>query len=453
MQFQAICSKWNQKLTLSLTAQDIDEARNILHGQGYSIMEIKEVIETKNTQIWTWGNFFYFDVLINNQLKSGKIQSEDIFKSYKKLIEDLKYNIVYIYTNEWMSEEQKKTITAKVRDSYRMYKLSIWENINDMKIETQDEYDVHQISPQILREIEHYTLIISSTVEKIQNLFLKYHTIVTPEKKIELEWIEEILLQAKWSSNLGKIKTVTEHALTIIWKIELELTKTGMNTEKKQLLEETNSLLKQIGSSERMEIEQKDNIDIGRSLSNFFTKVQKSSEEIKKVEWKKVDTNSFIYYKNQRELNLYKENLNKNDIQIIKSIFTFQFWKIKRLFLKKKLLSQNIQIIDNRIHNKNISYTKIIHGFQYYVDILTAGINHISSIFTYALFVYILVYIWLNIWEKFSLISYTYQPKAFLFISIFSVVTLILLFVRSIKILFISIVLILISIIFFSVNF
>lgn len=56
-----------------------------------------------------------------------------------------------------------------------------------MKIETQDEYDVHQISPQILREIEHYTLIISSTVEKIQNLFLKYHTIVTPEKKIELE--------------------------------------------------------------------------------------------------------------------------------------------------------------------------------------------------------------------------------------------------------------------------
>ncbi len=58
-------------------------------------MEIKEFSTTQ-----TGGNFFYFDVLVNNQLKSGKIQSDDIFKSYKKLIEDLKYNVVYIYTNE-----------------------------------------------------------------------------------------------------------------------------------------------------------------------------------------------------------------------------------------------------------------------------------------------------------------------------------------------------------------
>lgn len=60
-------------------------------------MELKELA---TTAVASGGNFFYFDVLVNNQLKSGKIQSDDIFKSYKKLIEDLKYNVVYIYTNE-----------------------------------------------------------------------------------------------------------------------------------------------------------------------------------------------------------------------------------------------------------------------------------------------------------------------------------------------------------------
>ena len=40
MKFKVICSKENQKLTLSLEAVDATEARNILHNQGYSIIEI-----------------------------------------------------------------------------------------------------------------------------------------------------------------------------------------------------------------------------------------------------------------------------------------------------------------------------------------------------------------------------------------------------------------------------
>lgn len=448
MQFQAICSKWNQKLTLSLTANSIEEARSILHGQGYSIMEIKEFSTTQ-----TGGNFFYFDVLVNNQLKSGKIQSDDIFKSYKKLIEDLKYNVVYIYTNEWMPEDQKKMITAKVRDSYRLYKQSMGEDIDNIKIETQDEKDIQEISPQILKEIERYVLIIDSTIEKIQNLFLKYHSIVTPERKIQLEQLVQALLQAKGSSNLGKIRTITEQALTTVWWVEVELAKAGMNSDKKRLLEETNALLKQIGSEERVEILQPGSIDVGKSITSFFTKVAKTTNEPKKSEAKKVDTNSFIYYKNQRELNLYKENLNKNDIQIMKAILTFQFSKLKRLKLKKKLLSQNIQIIDNRINNKNISYTKIVHGFEYYMDLFISGINQITTIFTYALFVYIVIYITLQVGSYFSLLSYTYQPKAFLFITMFSVITLIFSFVSSMKVLWFAIPVVIANIIFFSINF
>ncbi len=80
-----------------MTAQNREEARNILHKQGYSIIEIQEVVETSLAQE---GNFFFFDSLINGNIQTGKIQSDDIFKAYRKLIEDLKYDIVAIYTVE-----------------------------------------------------------------------------------------------------------------------------------------------------------------------------------------------------------------------------------------------------------------------------------------------------------------------------------------------------------------
>lgn len=108
---------------------------------------------------------------------------------------------------------------------------------------------------------------------------------------------------------------------------------------------------------------------------------------------KKVDTNSFIFYKNLRELNTYKENLNSVEIEILKSIVKFQFSKIKRLLLKKKLLEQDIQIIDNRIHNKNISYTKIVKGTKYYSDIFFTIFQKIGDIILYALFFYSVSYV------------------------------------------------------------
>ena len=73
MQFQAICSKANKKLTLSLSATDIEEARALLHGQGYSIMELKEkVLEAENPD--SKSNYFYFDIIVNGQMKTGSNQ-------------------------------------------------------------------------------------------------------------------------------------------------------------------------------------------------------------------------------------------------------------------------------------------------------------------------------------------------------------------------------------------
>lgn len=57
-----------------------------------------------------------------------------------------------------------------------------------------------------------------------------------------------------------------EQALTKIGKVESELIKTGIDGEKKKLLDETNSLLKQIGSSERINEDTKPSVDIGKAI-------------------------------------------------------------------------------------------------------------------------------------------------------------------------------------------
>lgn len=455
MQFKAVCSKWNQKLTLSLSAGSVEEARSLLHGQGYSIMEITEIQpnQTPVSSSSTNENFFYFDVYINGQLKSGKIQSYDVFKAYKKLVDDLWYNIQYIYTTEWMSEDQKKIITAKVKDGYVMYKQSLWIDVNERTL-SEKESEMADISPQVLKELEHYNQIIDSTTEKLQNLILKYHNTISPEKKIELENIENTLVQSKWWSNLGRIRTIVENALTVVGRIEAELIKWWHDKEKIKLLEETNSLLKQIGSNERIETENDGSQDVMKGISNFFSNLSKKEESKIEQKTKKIDTNTFIFYKNLRELNIYKANLHKVAMDIIKSSLSFDFERVKRLRLKKRLLEQDIQIIDNRIHNRNISYTKIVKWTRYYTDNFFILLWKIWDIMLYGLVIYFTLYILLNTLSHFwFLTNYSLQPKAFLYITVFSVLTFVFSFFRSLLLFLFGIGVFLLFFIFLSVNF
>ena len=114
-------------------------------------------------------------------------------------------------------------------------------------------------------------------------------------------------------------------------------------------------------------------------------------------------------------------------------MFTFQFGLVKRLFLKRRLLSQNIQIIDNRLNNKNISYTKIVHGFQYYVDMVFSFIETMAHLFVITLFFYVLVYITLTTGNSLGIISSEIVGKSVFFIVLFSVFVFFLLCIRGWK--------------------
>ena len=164
------------------------------------------------------------------------------------------------------------------------------------------------------------------------------------------------------------MSTTVENGLRTIGEVELALLKIGMTEEKKQFLEETNALLKQVGSKNRIESQADKENSLEFKLNNLFNRPKKVDAPVVSQEKKeKKDTNSFIYFKNKRELDIYKKKLNSIEVELFKALFSFQFLQFKKLLLKRKLVSQNIEIIDNRINNRIISYTRMIHGFEYYV--------------------------------------------------------------------------------------
>lgn len=433
MQFKAVCSKGNKKLTLSLSASSIDEARSILHKQWYSIIEIHEVIDSTVLQE---GNFFYFDMIVNWISQSGKIQSDDIFKAYRKLIEDLKYDVEYIYTVPEMPLEQKKTITAKVKDGYFMYlKASGRDLEEEKKLELKKSWEESDFSPELVKELEKFSWITNETLNRVQWILVKYHDIITPEQKSALEWIELELAQIKSIRNVWKISQTLESSLKRIGEIELEIIKKWAVAEKAKFLEETNRLLKWIGSSEKIQTEEQKQQTVEYQLKNFFDKFfnKPKPQATKTNSWKKIDTESFVFYKNQRELEVYKKILEKNDKLLVKAFFSFDFKTFKRLLLKRKLLTQNIQIIDNRIHNRTVSYTKIVHGFKYYTNAFFEFFNTLKTSLIGGLFLYAVVYLILDVLKILNIVSINYYTKPILFLVIFSLFIASMSFVRGLK--------------------
>lgn len=256
--------------------------------------------------------------------------------------------------------------------------------------------------------------------------------------------------------NVGKIQSTLEDALKHIGAVEVEILKKGMIQEKEKFLQETNALLKGIGSSDKILTEEQKQATVENQLKSLFGKIFSKGKEItasSAVEQKKIDTNSFIYYKNKRELDIYKKSASKNDAAIIKALFSFQFSRVKRLLLKRRLLQQNIQIIDNRLNNRNISYTKIVHGMDYYVSVVFGFFDSIASLFVMGLFLYSIAYLSLTSLHSLGILEMNIVLKPILFLVIFSVFVLGMVFIRGWKTMMIVLPVIFIIISFLSVNF
>lgn len=357
--FQAICAKNNQKVELIVQYNSLEEARQALHKQGYSIIEIRQV-EGNESQ----GKVFYFDILLDGNKKSGQIQSTDIFKAYIKLVSDLHYQVVAIYENKHATQEEKEFTTSKIHSGYLLYREQNTrkEEKKEEKIEqtTQVQAAYSDISKTFIgKEIQKYYLLIERILQKIENILNTYGSQIEPERKVKLGDFLITLRQLKNTTNIDKLRIVSENTLIKIGELELELIQSNKAIEKQGFLTETNDLLKKFGSSVTIRNPETDVLlKIKRIIHgihfDFFTKKKSAHNE------NKIDTQSFIFYKNLRELNLYKEKLSVVQKDLFLANILFQKEKITRLSIRKRLIVQNIQLIEKRIKNTTFSYTNIV---------------------------------------------------------------------------------------------
>lgn len=357
--FQAICAKNNQKVELIVQYNSLEEARHALHNQGYSIIEIKQIEENRNQ-----GKVFYFDILLNGNKKSGQIQSVDIFKAYIKLVNDLHYQVLCIYEDIHATEEEKKVTTSKIHSGYLLYleQNTKKEVKKEVKIEqtTQVQAAYSDISDTFVgKEIQKYYFLIDKILQKIENILGVYGQYLEPERKIKLQNFLVALKQLKNTTNIDKLRIISQNALIKIGELELELIQSNKIEEKQNFLSETNDLLKQFGSNTKIRNPETDALlKLQRILKDVFQIYFTKKETITKE--KKIDTQSFVFFKNLRELNLYKEKLRVVQKDFFLATILFQKDKITRLSIRKKLIIQNIQLIEKRIKNVKFSYTNLV---------------------------------------------------------------------------------------------
>lgn len=211
--FQAVCAKNNKKIELIVRYNSLEEARADLHAQGYSIIDIKQIEEREDI-----GKVFYFEILLDGKKKSGQIQSGDIFKAYIKLVDDLHYTVTAIYDDINSSDEEKMFVTSKVQSSYLLYKeQNIKKEVKkEVKTEqvvqkTQDASDIS--TSYVGKEIQMYYGFIDRILIKIETLLVKYTTELSEERKRKLQELHITLKQLKNTTNIDKLKIISEKAL------------------------------------------------------------------------------------------------------------------------------------------------------------------------------------------------------------------------------------------------
>ena len=391
--YKVVAAINGKKVELTAKFDSVEIARETLHKDGYSIIEIHETTAPADIT----NDVFYFEIVHQWQKKSWKIQSDDILKAYRKLVDELKYQLISISTTPDATEEDKAYTTAKVREAYDEYKKRNIEIEKEKPVEKKNEATESTDQDWFLeREVKKYQAIISTVYNKME-VFINTHTEALGEERIsKIKELLPVLRQMRQGSNIDKLRIIGEASLIKIWELELELLAINKNLERSQFLKETNTLLRDLWSNRRIW----NDFSVARKkISQIFQDIFSSSEaENTKPPVQRADTGSFIILKNLRELSIYKERLAATKKEILRSLF-WNSAKRKRLILKKRLIEQNIQIIESRISKKTFSYTKLAKGIWYYEDVIVFIIKSITDIVLYSLALAILVLAALSIFN------------------------------------------------------
>ncbi len=208
--FKVELSKDSKKYTFVLKANYEIELKEKFHKEWYNILSIVEV-----DNIDVYGKAFYFEILVNGELKKWTINSSDIFKSYLKLRKDLGYTVRYIYDKIDASDEEKQEMIHFLEKQFELF------NINNNQIKKEEiiikkvshNDDKKQENFYAKKELEEAYNIIGFVLIKLKNIIeWKIDENISFEEKEKLTTIYNNLIKVKTSTNIAKLKEVWELA-------------------------------------------------------------------------------------------------------------------------------------------------------------------------------------------------------------------------------------------------
>ncbi len=451
--FKLSVSKNGKKYTIVFKAETEKDARSKVHDEWYSILGIEEMSSKEDI----WNTFIFTAKTEDGSLKKWKIVWDDIFKVYVKLRKNLEYNVLTLYSenDKNFSEEKKEKIIEDLKEEYNL--LFTWKKKDNLdklreKIKKDKEENTRNKNFYLKKELETTYKLIDFILVKLEKLISGSSWIdIDLEQKEKIKNIYNSIIKLKKSTNISKLKLIWETALIKIWEIELkELDEKHKNTSR-NLLKETNTLLKKIGSKESF-IEK--NKDFWYKISLFINYIWGFLKWLKKKKKDEVDKHTHLYVRNMLFLKRYKEKLNENTLFLMKKNFKLLFNKdlLTDLLIKRKVIKQNIILLKAKEKGVSYSYTFIKKWANIIVDYFIDFFSNIREYLFIVIFIYtVLFIISLNMNYYYNLYESNFE-WLFYFLVVFFIY-LILYAVRNFILMIFSFAILFIVVIFWVVNF
>lgn len=457
LNFKVEVSKDSKKYTFVLKSNSELELKEKLHKDWYSILAIEEIADMEVS----WKSF-YFEVLINSELKRWNINSSDIFKAYTKLRDDLGYTVKYIYDNENASEWEKLSIINMLEKQYDTYKNQVLSK-KEQKLEKKEEQIQVETKDNFYakKELEETYKLIEFILKKLKNIIdLKIDSNLSLEEKMKLTNVYNNIVKIKTSTNIAKLKEIWELALKKVWEIELRVLETKKTKELELVLKETNKLLKKVGSKTSFIEKDKDIVFI---LKNFFWNTKKYFDtNLKKSEKEKkdYDKESYYYLKNISLLNRYKNLKKQHNKEFLNNILKFVLFLnpenkefIELYFVKQRLIDQNIKLLELKLQDEYFSYTKVVNTYEKYLKTLLYIFDDIKKPIFYFISLYSVFFIIFIVLNSFFSIDYNINYISIKYLILFILFYLFFELSRSMKLILLNLCIFVLSFVFMQVNF
>lgn len=362
--YKVSVSKGQKKYTIIISAFSEDEAKEKIHKEWYSVLGVEEFSDRELI-----GQKFIFQVKDKDkkEIKNWIVIWKDIFKVYLKLRDELFYDVIYLYSEQDKKSDEKEKIKI-INTLQEQYNILKWVKIQDQeKEEEKNQRSLLNQEFHLKKDLEETYKLIDFVLFKLKNVIEDKNIYnLDSEQRLKFQDIYNNIIKIKKSTNAAKLKQIWELALLKIGNIELKNLE-KLNTKKsKELLNETNKLLKNIWSNRQFIERNKDIKALFELYSSNFNNAFKKFLDIKNFFTQKkeeIDKSSYSYLKTVILLKKYKIKFQENSKELEKNFFLFLLpfkknqEKKAHILLKRRVIQQNISLLEAKKSWKIYSYT------------------------------------------------------------------------------------------------